>query len=114
MGDILHALPALTALRKQHPAWKIDWAVEPRWLPLLTAERENAVPGAERTEARPIVDRIHLVPAKDWGRRPFAGETWAGIRALRADLRAGQYEAVLDMQGSLKSAVVARLSGCRR
>ena len=114
MGDVLHALPAISALRKMHPAWKIDWAIEPQWLPLLSAEPENAAPGAERTEARPVVDQIHLVPAKNWGRKPLASDTWAGIRALRADLQAGRYDAVLDLQGSLKSAVVARLSGCKR
>jgi heptosyltransferase I len=38
MGDILHALPAVTALRKAHPGWVIDWVVEPRWRALLAAE----------------------------------------------------------------------------
>jgi len=114
MGDVLHALPAITALRTMHPAWKIDWAVEPRWLPLLSAEAENAAPEADRNPARPVVDQIHLVPARDWGRRPLARETRDAIRALRADLRAGEYDAILDMQGSLKSAVVARLTGCGR
>jgi len=114
MGDILHALPAITALRRMHPAWKIDWAIEPRWLPLLSAEPESAAPDVGRNAARPVVDRAYLVPARDWGRRLFAADTRNGIRALRNALRAGQYDAVLDMQGSFKSAVVARLSGCRR
>jgi len=35
MGDILHALPAVTALRQAHPEWVIDWVVEPRWRALL-------------------------------------------------------------------------------
>ena len=38
MGDILHALPAVTALRQAHPGWVIDWVVEPRWRALLAAE----------------------------------------------------------------------------
>jgi heptosyltransferase I len=118
MGDILHALPAVTALRKAHPEWKIDWAVEPRWRPLLTAEPEDAVLGsvlgANRSAARPVVDQIHLVPSKTWGRRPFQGQTLSEIRALRARMRAAEYEAVLDLQGAIRSAVVARLSGCRR
>ena len=38
MGDILHALPAVTALRQAHPYWVIDWVVEPRWRALLAAE----------------------------------------------------------------------------
>jgi lipopolysaccharide heptosyltransferase I len=114
MGDILHALPAVTALRKAHPEWKIDWAVEPRWRPLLSAEPENAVLGASRSAARPVVDQIHLVPSKAWGRRPFQGQTLAEIRALRSQVRAAEYEAVLDLQGAIRSAVVARLSGCPR
>ena len=114
MGDVLHALPAITALRKMHPAWKIDWAIEPRWLPLLSAEPENAALGADRNPARPVVDQIHLVPAKEWSKKPFASTTWTAIGALKSDLRAAGYEAVLDLQGAAKSAVVARLSGCRR
>jgi heptosyltransferase-1 len=114
MGDILHALPAVTALRMAHPAWKIDWAVDPRWRPLLTAEPENATFDAPRSLARPLVDQIHLVPSKAWGRRPFKGQTLAEIRALRSEMRAAEYEAVLDLQGAIRSAVVARLSGCKR
>jgi heptosyltransferase-1 len=118
MGDILHALPAVTALRKAHPAWRIDWAIEPRWKPLLTSELENVAletgSSPDRSATRPIVDRIHLVPAKKWGRGPFRRETLAEIRALRADLRGVGYDAVLDLQGSIRSAVVARLSGCSR
>ena len=118
MGDILHALPAVTALRQAHPAWRIDWAVDPRWRPLLTSDPENAPleqdSWPDRNATRPIVDRIHPVPAKEWGRRPFRRETLAEIRALRGELRAAEYDAVLDLQGSIRSAVVARLSGCRR
>ncbi|WP_263350891.1 glycosyltransferase family 9 protein [Acidicapsa acidisoli] len=114
MGDILHALPAVTALRRAHPGWKIDWAVQPRWRPLLTAEPENAELDAPRNEARPVVDQVHLVPTKAWGRRPFQRQTLSEIRALRSQMQAAEYEAVLDLQGAIRSAVVARLSGCRR
>lgn len=126
MGDILHALPAVTALRKAHPAWKIGWAIEPRWRPLLCAgstQDETACGGTStagsqlppaRTPARPIVDQIHFVPAKAWGRKPFSRETVDGIRSLRRELHLGEYEAVLDLQGSIRSAVVSRLAGCRR
>ena len=37
MGDILHALPAVTALRQAHLNWTIDWVVEPKWSALLAA-----------------------------------------------------------------------------
>ena len=38
MGDILHALPAVAALRQAHPKWYLGWAVEPRWRALLCAD----------------------------------------------------------------------------
>ena len=118
MGDILHALPAVTALRKAHPAWKIGWAIEPRWRPLLTAEAVDPEPDSERivlrNPMRPLVDQIHLTPNKAWGRKPFSRETREGISKLKAELRAAEYDAVLDLQGAIRSAVVAKLSGCKR
>ena len=41
MGDILHALPAVTALRLAHPTWQIGWVVDPRWQALLKAGTEG-------------------------------------------------------------------------
>jgi heptosyltransferase-1 len=109
MGDILHALPAVTALRLAHPEWVIDWVVEPRWRALLTAEGSTG-----RGPAQPLVDRLHLAPTKDWGKAPLSRKTLHEIKALRRALRAGGYDAVLDLQGAIRSAVVARLAGSRR
>jgi len=109
MGDILHALPAVTALRQTHPEWGIDWVVEPRWQPLLAAEGS-----AGRGPSQPLVDGLHLAPVKDWGRAPLSLKTIREIRDLRRALRAGDYDAALDLQGAVRSALVGRLAGCRR
>jgi len=118
MGDILHALPAVTALRRAHPHWQIDWVIEPKWLPLLTTDAIAADPGmvpeGYRDPKRPVVDRIHLAPTKAWGKKPLSRETRLEIAGLRGQLRAGQYDAVVDMQGAIRSSVIARLPGCRR
>ena len=109
MGDILHALPAVTALRCAHPNWLIDWVVEPRWQALL------AVPGVTtRGAGLPIVDRLHFAPTKAWRQGPLRRKTIEEINALRLELRGGEYDAVIDLQGALRSAVVARLAGCPR
>lgn len=109
MGDILHALPAVTALRQAHPNWVIDWVVEPRWQGLLAA------PGVlERGPGKPIVDRLHFAPTKRWRQGPLSRETVGEVQALRAELRNAGYDAVIDMQGAIRSAVVARLAGCPR
>jgi heptosyltransferase-1 len=109
MGDILHALPAVTALRLAHPNWVIDWVVEPRWSALLAA------PGAsERGPSMPLVDHLHLAPTRDWRRHPLRSETLQAIRTLRSRLRAGSYDAVIDLQGAIRSAVLGRMAGARR
>ncbi len=113
MGDILHALPAVTALREAHPDWVIDWVAEPRWRPLLAAEG-HAGHSKARSPARPLVDHLHLAPTKEWRKAPFSRQTFNEFMALRSALRAGKYDAVIDLQGSIRSAVVARLAGCSR
>jgi len=109
MGDILHALPAVTALRQAHPHWVIDWVVEPRWRALLAADSAEG-----RSAAQPVVDRLHPAPTKVWRKSPFSSKTLHEINALRHALRAGEYDAVIDLQGAIRSAIVGSLSGCRR
>lgn len=110
MGDILHALPAVTALRQTHPRWIIDWVVEPCWKALLSAGNDDG----ERGPAQPLVDRLHLASTKGWRHRPLNPGTALEINSLRKNLKAGDYDSVLDLQGAVRSAVLGRFSGCRR
>ena len=99
MGDILHAMPAVAALRQLHPDWHIAWAIEPRWLPLLQTAGGTM----------PLVDRVHLVPTRSWNQRPISPITFGEIRDLRAELRAEEYDLCVDMQGLIRSAFVGLL-----
>ncbi len=110
MGDILHALPAVTALRRAHAEWEIGWVVEPRWHALLTAGNGEG----ERGARQPVVDRVHLAPTREWRRAPLSMETIRGILGLREELRGCGYEAVLDLQGAIRSSAIGRLTGCAR
>jgi heptosyltransferase I len=143
MGDILHALPAVTALRLAHPDWQIGWVVEPRWQALLSAGTgqqgprdqgnkgtselgsgtsaargaESSASGSSRTNrdsAMPVVDRLHFAPSREWKRHPLSSDTRKAIGDLRGELRTANYSAVLDLQGAIRSAVIARMSGCTR
>ena len=116
MGDVLHGLPAVAALRERLPDWFIGWAIEPQWSALLAADSESptdqSVP-VDRSRM-PIVDRIHMVPARQWKQHPFSPATLGGILALRREMQAEEYDVCIDLQGSIKSAVIGRLAGATR
>ena len=119
MGDILHALPAITALRLMHPLWRIDWVVEPRWRSLLSSENPVAIcPRSQfenpRTSAQPVVDNIVEADTRQWRKDGIRLASARAVARLRSDLRAVEYDAVLDMQGAIRSAIIARFAGCRR
>lgn len=109
MGDILHALPAVTALRLAHPTWEIDWVVEPRWGALLSVQQSTT-----RGPQQPVVDHLYFADTKAWRSHPLNPQTTHQISALRSQLRAVPYNAVLDLQGAIRSAVVGRMAGCPR
>jgi heptosyltransferase I len=109
MGDILHALPAVTALREAHPEWHIGWAVEPQWKPLLATE--NAV---TRGPAMPLVDRVHIISARRWARSPLSTKTLGEVRNARRELREEKYDVCVDLQGAFRSGMIAKWAGAER
>src|SRR5579863_7093816 len=109
MGDIIHALPAATALRKTFPEAMIGWIVEERWAELLcTLPTPRSGP---RSAQRPLVDKLHTVNTKVWRKSPFSAQTWEQIAAGLSELRAPRYEVAVDFQGAIRSALIARSSG---
>lgn len=99
LGDILHALPMLAAIRKAKRDAHIGWLVEDRAASLL--------------QGHPMIDALHVVPRK--AMKAGKLKALAGpMRALRAELRAQRYDFAIDPQGLTKSALWARLSGARR
>jgi lipopolysaccharide heptosyltransferase I len=108
MGDVIHALPAVAALRAGLPGVQIGWVIEERWADLLAAPGATGPAG---TPQKPLVDRLHLVDTRAWRAAPLSDETWSELRSAHADLTAARYDAAIDFQGLLKSAVFAQLSG---
>ena len=91
LGDIVHAVPAVAALRRRHPAARIDWIVD---------ERHRA--------AVDLVQGVDAIISIDPSKR------WRGLPRVVRRLRADRYDVALDFQGLLKSAVLAELSGAAR
>ena len=88
IGDIIHALPIVQAIKEAAPHLTLGWVVRHRCADIL--------------RGNPSIDHLYVMPDK-----PSAGD----LLSLRRKLRLGQYQLALDMQGLLLSGLVTRLSG---
>ena len=112
LGDILHALPAVTAMRAALPQAIIGWVVEENWSELLTAPGHKPLPDSTGPQ-RPLVNLVHTVNTRRWRRHIVEGKTWREIRGNVKRLRGVQYDVAIDFQGNIKSAVCGKASGTR-
>ena len=109
MGDIIHTLPAATALRHAFPQAVIGWIIEERWAELLCTLR--APRSGRRSSQRPLIDKIHAVNTAAWRSSLLSNRTWEQIAAGLSELRAVHYQVAVDFQGAVRSALLARWSG---
>ncbi|MGA2966556.1 MAG: glycosyltransferase family 9 protein [Terriglobales bacterium] len=109
MGDVIHTLPAVAALRQAFPHATLGWLVEERWAELLCTLRYPR--SGRRSPQRPLVDRVHSVNTAEWRHAPFALNTWLQMSAGLSELRGIQYDAAIDFQGAVRSALLASWSG---
>lgn len=100
IGDVVHTLPSLAAIRRAVPNAELSWVVEPRAAEIL---RDN-----------PFLDHLIEADTKALRRGLMSGETLRAPRQQLRRLRASAFDLALDFQGLIKSASVARLSGARR
>jgi len=109
MGDVIHTLPAVHALRAAFPQATIGWLIEERWAELLCA------PGSPRrgprSPQRPLVDQVHTMNLKAWRRSLLGVRTVQQMATVWNDVRGAHYDVAVDLQGAMRSAVLAYWSG---
>jgi len=96
LGDVVHSLPAAMDLQAQVPEVHIDWVVEPAFAPLL--------------KLCPAVKRIIPCNLRQWRKRWWSNETRQAWRSFQQDLQSSAYDAVIDLQGLAKSALISKLA----
>lgn len=96
LGDVVHAMPAVQDLRRALPGVEIDWVVERAFAPLV-----------QRCDG---VRRVIPCELRRWRKAPLAAATRAEWQAFKAALQQQAYDAVIDLQGLSKSALVAWLA----
>lgn len=109
MGDILHAMPAVAAIRQALPEAAIGWMVEEKWSELLTARGHKEAPEAINAQ-KPLANLIHTVNTVRWRKHLLHPETFREIQGDIRRLRQTHYDIAVDFQGNMKSAVLASLS----
>lgn len=100
LGDVIHNLPVATDLRTHFPDATIDWVVEERF--------------ADIVGLHPGVRRAIPVALRRWRGALLTPTTWSEMQAFRAALQEQSYDLVIDTQGLLKSALIARMARGRR
>jgi lipopolysaccharide heptosyltransferase I len=108
LGDVVHAIPVAAALRRAYPDARIDWLVSAKHREIL-----DLVPVIDRRLV--INDRPSTATERQSrsGREADAARGTSLVAAVRA-LRQAQYDVAIDLQGLIKSALLARLSGAPR
>lgn len=93
LGDVIHNLPVISDIRRHFPDAEIDWCVEDSFA---------AIP-----RLHPAVRRVIPVALRRWRKKLLQAATWAEIAEFRRQVSAEAYDAIIDTQGLLKSALIA-------
>jgi heptosyltransferase-1 len=100
LGDVVMALPALSALRRSFPTARISWLIRPEFAPLI--------------EGHPHLDEVILFDRQALANAWHSPTAFRGLVSLVGTLRRRRFDVVLDLQGLFRSASLAWLSGCPR
>ena len=96
LGDIVHTLPAVAAIRDAHADAEITWVINPEWTPLLRGNRD--------------IDHVHIFPRGEFSGFGAPGRLLPWMR----ETRRLQPDVALDFQGLFRSALIARISGAKK
>lgn len=110
MGDILHALPAVTGIRAALPTATIGWLVEERWSELLTSQGRKASPSIVSPK-KPLVNHVHTIDTRRWRKHFFRASASAEVLGALKRVRKMKYDIAIDFQGAIKSGLMAKFAG---
>ena len=96
MGDLMHALPALTEAKEHITDISFDWVVDKNF--------------ASVPSWHPLVDKTIVTDHRNWRRQLFSKKSRESLQQVLREINGTQYDLVVDMQNNLKSALVSFLS----
>jgi heptosyltransferase-1 len=96
LGDVIHCLPAVSDLSRQIPDLSLDWVIEDSL--------------ADIARLHPAVNRVIPVRLRYWRRHLLVADTWREFGVFRSRVGGARYDRVIDAQGLIRSAMLARLA----
>jgi heptosyltransferase I len=94
LGDVIHCLPVVNDIRAHYPNAQIDWVVEESF--------------ADIPRMHAGVNQVFTVAMRRWKKALFSPKTWTEIAAFKQKIKQTPYDAIIDAQGLLKSALVTK------
>jgi heptosyltransferase-1 len=94
LGDVIHHMPAVTEARLRRPDARFTWVVEEAFAPLV--------------RLHPAVDTVITGASRRWRGGLFRAETWREMQSFKQVMRANSYDEIIDTQGLIRTALIAR------
>lgn len=100
LGDVVHSLPFLYSIKRCFPGSVVQWVIADSFAGLL--------------EGHPLIEKLWVINKDDWKKPIRILKSLKEFRALSAGLKAEGFDMVFDLQGLLRSALIAKATGCLR
>ena len=96
LGDVIHCLPVINDIIRVYPSAQIDWIVEESF--------------ADIPRLHPAINQVYTVAFRRWRKQLLRVKIWSEIKQFKHLIAQKNYDAVIDAQGLLKSALITRLA----
>ncbi|MDD3013136.1 MAG: lipopolysaccharide heptosyltransferase II [Candidatus Gastranaerophilales bacterium] len=100
IGDVIHSLPILNALKKKFPEANISWVVEDKAADILLNN--------------PLIDKVFIIPKKRWKKEGFSFNNIREFFDIISSIRKEEFDIAIDLQELFKSGIITYLSGAKR
>ncbi len=100
LGDVVHQMPAVTDAARNVPGLRMAWVVEEAFAPLA--------------RLHPAIAEVIPVATRRWRKQVFQRATWHEVAGFAARLRESDFDKVIDTQGLIRSALMAKLASGER
>lgn len=99
LGDVIHSLPFLNSIRRCFPQAEVHWVIARGLYELL--------------KGHPMVNKLWIINKDDWKKPSRLRHTIIEMKTLFRELRKERFDIAIDLQGLLRSGLIAMITGAK-